>query len=83
MNEIVKHTTNLFTSVYSYDSIHILQVHAGAKIGMFDFSPHLLYQLLPACVHRQSCTLALYRALRTPLSERASARALSDAGGEP
>lgn len=59
-----------------------LQAHVSAKIAMFYFSPHLLYCSLSASVHRQSCTLALYSVLRTTLCERASACALSSAGGE-
>lgn len=60
-----------------------LQAHVSAKIAMFYFSPHLLYCSLPTRVRRQSCTLGLYSTLRTTLCERASACALSGAGGEP
>lgn len=59
----------------------LAQIHA--KIAMFYFLPHLLYCSLFSPVHKKSCTLAFYSMLRTALCARASASALSGAGGEP
>lgn len=73
-----------FHTCISTVPLTFLQAHASfanEKIAMFNFSLHLLYCLLPTCVHRTAYWL--FAAHSEQHCVGASVCALSSAGGEP